>query len=280
MEREGATTVQRTGAIGAAMMLLWLFVRFLGAYLPGDAAAFGIQILAALIPFLLLFALPREDRGEGTVELTPPTRAAWAHVWLLPLFLLTVMLLSILAAAFAGLFGISSPAPTGSLPILFLNYALAPAFAEEFFFRFALFRPFERHGKQTAVWVTAILFALVHMNLAQLPYALVGGLFLGALAASSGSFWIPFLFHLANNTLSLLLSRAVDPLPLAVIGALALTAALFLHFRSPLDRSSPERTTAAAFLPDRATGRGIRAAFTTLLILPALFCLVLTFLPL
>ena len=262
------------------MMLLWLAVRFLGTYLPGNAAAFGIQILAALIPLLLLFALPREERGEGAVVLSPPTRAAWAHIWLLPLFLLTVMLLSILSAAFAGLFGISSPAPEGSLPILFLNYALAPAFAEELFFRFVLLRLYSPYGKQTAVWVTAILFALVHMNLAQLPYALVGGLFLGALAASSGSFWIPFSFHLANNTLSLLLSRTTDPIPLAVIGALALTAALFLHFRSPLDKTSPERTSAAAFLPDKATGHGLRAAFTTLLILPALFCLVLTFLPL
>ena len=271
--------MQRTGTIGAALLLLWLVVRFFGAFLPGDAAVFGVQILAALIPFLLLLPLSREERGEGTVVLSFPTKRAWAHFWLLPLFLLTVMLLSILSAAFAGLFGVESPAPTGSLPILFLNYALAPAFAEEFFFRFVLLRLFLPYGKQTAVWVSAILFALVHMNLAQIPYALAGGLFLGALAASSGSFWIPFLFHLTNNTLSLLLSRADGIAPLAAIGALALTAALFLHFRSPLDKESPERTTAAAFLPDKTTGTNLRAAALTPLLLPALLCLVVTFLP-
>ena len=117
------------------------------------------------------------------------------------------------------------------------------------------------------------------MNLAQRPYALAAGLFLGALAASSGSFWLPFLFHLVNNTLSLLLSQTGEIAPLAVIGALTLTAALFLRFRSPLDEKSPERTTAAAFLPDKETGGGLRAAFASLLVLPALFCLVLTFLP-
>ncbi len=270
--------MQRTGAVGGAMLLLWLLARILGAYLPGDAAVFGVQILAALLPALLLLVLPKNERGDETA-LFPPTEKAWAHFFLLPLFLLTVMLLSILSSLFAGLFGIDPPAPEGPLPILFLNYALAPAISEEFFFRFLLFRLFLPYGKKTAVYVTAILFALVHVNLAQLPYALAAGLFLGALAASSGSFWIPFLFHLVNNALSLLLSRAGEIAPLAVIGALALIAALFLRFRSPFKEDSPERTTAAAFLPDKETGRGLRSAFTSFLILPALLCLVLTFLP-
>ena len=270
--------MQRTGAVGGAMLLLWLLARILGAYLPGDAAVFGIQILAALLPALLLLALPKNERGDETA-LFPPTEKAWAHFFLLPLFLLTVMLLSILSSLFAGLFGIDPPAPEGPLPILFLNYALAPAISEEFFFRFLLFRLFLPYGKKTAVFVTAILFALVHVNLAQLPYALAAGLFLGALAASSGSFWIPFLFHLVNNALSLLLSRTGEIAPLAVIGALALIAALFLRFRTPFKEDSPERTTAAAFLPDKETGRGLRSAFTSFLILPALLCLVLTFLP-
>ena len=271
--------MQRTGAIGAAMLLLWLCVRFFGAYLPGDAALFGVQILAALLPFLFLLPLSREERGEGTVALSAPTKRAWAHFVLLPLFLLTVMLFSIIAAALAKPLGFSSPAPEGPLPLLLLNYALAPAFAEEFFFRFLLLRLFLPHGKQTAVWVTAILFALVHINLAQFPYALAAGLFLGSVAASSGSFWLPFLFHLINNTLSLLLSRSGGIFPLAVIGALALTSALLLRSRSPLDRESPERTTAAAFLPDKTTGRNLGALSASLLILPALLCLVLTFLP-
>lgn len=272
--------MQRTGAVGAAMTLLWLCVRFLGAYLPGDAALFFAQIAAAALPCLLLFALPRKDRGGETVALTAPTRSAWAHFFLLPLFLFSVMATSVVSAAFAGLFGIASPAPTGSLPILLLNYALAPALAEEFFFRFLLLRLFLPHGKRTAVWITAILFALVHLNLAQLPYALAAGLFLGAVAVSSGSFWIPFCFHLVNNALSLLLSGAGEIAPLALLGALALTAALLLRFRSPLVPTSPERTSAAAFLPDRPTGRNLLAAAKTLLILPALLCLVLTFLPL
>ena len=270
--------MQKTGTVGGAMLLLWLLVRILGAYLSGDAAVFGVQILAALLPLLLLIPLSREERGEGRGALTPPNARAWAHFWLLPLFLLSVMLLSVLSALFASLFGIGSPAPTGPLPILFLNYALAPAFAEEFFFRFLLLRLFLPHGKKTAVLVSAILFALVHMNLAQLPYAFAAGLFLGALAASSGSFWIPFLFHLANNALSLLLSQTDGFAPLAVIGALALLSALFLHFRSPLNPDSPERTVGAALLPDKSAGRDLLGFCKTLLILPALLCLVFTFL--
>lgn len=272
--------MQRTGAIGAATLLLWLCVRFLGAYLPGETAFFIVQIIAGTSPLLLLIPLSREERGEGVITLSAPTRRAWTHFSLLPLFLLTVMLLSILSAALSKPLGFSSPSPDGSLPLLLLNYALAPAFAEEFFFRFLFLRLFLPHGKQTAVWITAILFALVHMNPSQFPYALGAGLFLGAVSASSGSFWIPLLFHLINNALSLLLSRSGEIVPLAVLGALALTAALILRFRSPLDKDAPERTAAAAFLPDKTTGRNLGALLSSLLILPVLLCLVLTFLPL
>lgn len=66
--------MQRTGAIGAAMLLLWLIVRFSGAYLPGDAAIFGVQTVAALAPLLLLIPLSREKRGEGTVSLSASAR--------------------------------------------------------------------------------------------------------------------------------------------------------------------------------------------------------------
>ena len=272
--------MQKTGAVGAATVLLYLVARFLGALLPGDFAEFSVQILAALLPLLLLIPLSREERGEGTVTFSPPSKRAWEHLCLLPLFLLTVMVFSFFSAMAASLFGISAPEPEGSLPILFLNYALAPAFAEEFFFRFLLLRLFAPYGKRTAVWVTAILFALVHMNLAQIPYALAGGLFLGAIAASSGSFWLPFLFHFCNNALSLLLLRADGTAALATLGFLTLSSALRLHFRSSPSKDLPERTSAAALLPDRETGKALRGFGTTLLIAPALLCLVLTFLPL
>ena len=49
--------MQKTGTVGAAMLLLWLIVRFFGSYLPGDAAVFAVQTVAAPAPLLLL--IPR-----------------------------------------------------------------------------------------------------------------------------------------------------------------------------------------------------------------------------
>lgn len=272
--------MQKTGALGAAMLLLYLVVRFFGALLPGVAAEFFVQIFAAIAPLLLLIPLSREERGEGTVTLLPPTKRAWAHLILLPLFLVTVMLFSFLSALFASLFGAASPEPVGSLPILYLNYALAPAFAEEFFFRYLLLRVLTPYGKQAAVWTSAILFALVHVNLAQIPYAFAAGLFLGAVAASSGSFWLPFLFHFVNNAVSLGLMRSGNFAALVLFGLLALLSALLLIFRAHLPEDAPERTTAAAFFPDRETKKALGGFCSTLLVFPALLCLVLTFIAL
>ena len=53
-----------------------------------------------------------------------------------------------------------------------------------------------------------------------------------------------------------------------------------LFFRSQRLPASLVCRAAAAFLPDRAAGKTLGSAGTTLLILPALLCLVLTFLPL
>ena len=171
----------------------------------------------------------------------------------------------------------------GNFLLNFLCVSIFAPFFEEWLCRGMVLRGLLQGSKIKPVWAIAIsaaFFALIHMNLAQFPYALAAGLFLGAVAVSSGSFWIPFLFHLINNALSLLLSGAGEIAPLALLGALALVAALFLRFRSPLVPTSPERTCAAAFLPDKATGRNLLAAAKTLLVLPALLCLVLTFLPL
>lgn len=190
--------MQKTGAVGAAAIFLFFAARILGGMIPGVAGDFLSQILSAGIPALLLLFFPKVELPRVTL----PDRRGWAHFLYLPLFLLTVLVFSVLSSIFAGLFGVTAPEATGTLPVEFLNYVLAPALAEEFFFRFLLLRLFLPYGKSTAVWLSSILFALIHLNLAQIPYAFAAGLFLGALALSSESIWIPFLFHFTNNALS------------------------------------------------------------------------------
>ena len=60
-----------------------------------------------------------------------------------------------------------------------------------------------------AAWVSALLFALLHASLYQLPYAFVGGVFLGLATVWGGSPVFAILFHFVSNLLSLLMQYAV-----------------------------------------------------------------------
>jgi hypothetical protein len=91
--------------------------------------------------------------------------------------------------------------------------------------------------------VSALLFALLHASLYQLPYAFVGGLLLGLAAVWGGSPLFAVLFHFLSNLLSLFLQYSViwfgatagTAITLSVMGvlfALAAWGAILLLRRS------------------------------------------------
>ena len=94
-------------------------------------------------------------------------------------------------------------------------------FSEELVFRGAVLRSLlERHatsGSTRSHWwpiaLSAILFALAHMNPAQMPHAFLLGLLLGWLYARTGSIVPGLLVHVVNNTVSYLMTRAYPHMP-------------------------------------------------------------------
>lgn len=83
-----------------------------------------------------------------------------------------------------------------------LVIALMPAVAEELFCRGALLRVFsDRMNKNTAVWVVAIIFSLIHFQMYGFLPRMVLGAVLGYLAIWSGSLWLPIIVHFVNNAL-------------------------------------------------------------------------------
>lgn len=123
------------------------------------------------------------------------------------------------------------PAAWAALAVLGL--AWLPAAAEEVLFRGVLFTAATaRCGTGGAVAVTAVLFALIHCDPVQTPYALLLGVYLGLLRARTGSLWPCLAGHAANNLVaSLLMWLAPQQMLLAqnavvALGGLALAAAL------------------------------------------------------
>lgn len=71
--------------------------------------------------------------------------------------------------------------------------------------RFAILSLLLMWDRRHAVWVSALLFALLHASLYQTPYAFVGGCFLALVTVWGETPVFAFVFHFLNNLLSLFL---------------------------------------------------------------------------
>lgn len=144
-----------------------------------------------------------------------------------------------------------------TLPSLLLNFfvfAVLPALLEELVFRGYVLRTLRVYGDWFAVIISALLFGLMHGNVAQIPFALIVGVALGWLYVMTDNIWIPVAVHLINNGFSLLLQyltigmddtkqslvTAFSIFSLIVIGALCM-AALVIR-RSALLRRLPKKS--------------------------------------
>ena len=94
-----------------------------------------------------------------------------------------------------------------------LLMAVAGPFAEEYVFRYCIegsllrSKRWERH----AVWISALLFGLVHFNPAQIFAAFLSGLFLGWLYRRTHSLWPPLLCHVLNNSMAVVQMQLLPP---------------------------------------------------------------------
>jgi len=93
----------------------------------------------------------------------------------------------------------ASAAATESPWLLLIAFGIAPGVCEELLFRGALQRSLEVWLGGWCVGVTALAFALVHLDPLHTPAALPLGLYLGALAWRARTTWLPIFCHVANN---------------------------------------------------------------------------------
>lgn len=85
----------------------------------------------------------------------------------------------------------------------YLAVGLLAPLSEEMVFRGAILRQLlQSYAPWTAIAVSALLFALVHFNPAQMPHAFVIGLLLGWMYWRTGSILPGVAFHWANNSVA------------------------------------------------------------------------------
>ena len=85
-----------------------------------------------------------------------------------------------------------------------LSIAVVPAIIEETIIRGIVMQPLRKYGDKYAIIASALLFAVLHGNMVQIPYTVIGGMLLGYLAVATGSLWPSIVLHFINNLYSVI----------------------------------------------------------------------------
>ena len=172
-----------------------------------STALFQLLIGLGAIVMTLVFLLKGTRLKTKDLRIMLP--APWSPGFCLPVFLGVANLANLAGALINRLTG--SPATSEMLPsggpellMQFLALCVMPAIAEELLFRGAFQGLMRPCGSAAAIFAPALLFGVLHLDLAQGLTAFACGVFLGWLAERSGSILPGMLLHLVNNALAFL----------------------------------------------------------------------------
>ncbi|OJU13318.1 MAG: hypothetical protein BGN88_09230 [Clostridiales bacterium 43-6] len=126
-----------------------------------------------------------------------------------------------------------TPKDLSGLLFLLLTGAVAPAILEEFAFRGVILNALKKFGDWPAILISSGLFAMVHGNFVQIPFAFFAGIGLSLCYLRTKSIWPGVLVHFINNALSFILLYCYPSIPkgyefLPDVGLLVLFGALGL----------------------------------------------------
>lgn len=102
--------------------------------------------------------------------------------------------------------GITLSAPEYTPPTDFMgrviyaiSIAVIPPLVEEFAVRGVILQPLRKYGDKFAILASAIIFAVMHGNLIQAPFALIAGIGIGYAVCITNSIWTGIIIHFCNN---------------------------------------------------------------------------------
>jgi sodium transport system permease protein len=222
-DRQPTPTV--AGAVFCGIVIL--LVRFFMTFAVSSAAEIDfddlvkqtlvMELAVILTPTLLMTALftygPRQTLGLRCPSATALVAAPLLAVLLHPL-------IRLLGDAVMGLYKVSEPVAKslGAVEQILLRapcwqvlllIAVVPAVCEELAFRGFILSGFRHLGhKWRAIVYTSIFFGLTHAILQQSLVACLVGIVIGYLAVQSNSIFPAMLFHVVNNSLSVVVARS------------------------------------------------------------------------
>ena len=252
------------------LFLLLLIISGMVKGIWGEA----LYLLAYILPIGAgLFLLRRHDIfSEPSALVLGKDKLLFSASLFAPTMLL-VIAVSALTTLVLAFFGKTNEVDvSGHLVYELFRHALIPAVLEELLFRYIPIKILSPKSKRGAIWVSALLFALIHLNLFQIPYALLAGAVLAFLTVVSGSILPAIILHFLNNSVSVLWMRNPDVAPAVIIPVLVFLSVISAVYIVRKRREYVEETVRAF--------SGDRVGFSAELLVMTALCLIMSFLSL
>lgn len=198
------------------MALTGLYEKYLNDPLFQSGADIIIILLSVLLPFSVFGKLIEKKSGlKNSLPFEKPKAKG-----LMPLaivsglgFCMVANIITNVLISFVSAFGVELSSPDLAMPdgafgvaVSFCRIVVVAAFVEEVAFRGYIMQNLRKFGDGFAVAMAALVFALMHCNLIQAPFALIVGFALGYLSIKTGTLWTAVIIHALNNCISLAVS--------------------------------------------------------------------------
>lgn len=211
----------------ACSTLLSFVILFSSEYFPvfnllyeNEFANYAYSVVGSIlyigVPFGLVYLALKKKKIAGVLPFgTVYNRKAAVYLTMMsiPAMTLSSMIVNAISLIIQSLLGIEFISGLEDLKmsgvsgfiIGAISMAIVPAIIEEFAVRGVVMQPLRRYGDGFAIIASAFIFSIMHGNMAQIPYTVVGGLYLGYLTIATGSIWPSIIVHFVNNMYSVII---------------------------------------------------------------------------
>lgn len=216
---------ENTSLIYFIVVALFVVMRICGACgvfdFMGEYASFVTSLITQiglifLLP-LIMFKVLAKQSYKDTFKDFNFRKTSWKVILVSFALGLVVFFINVYVSSFffniISIFGYKQASGGSELPatwwVLILNLlttAVLPAICEETLHRGMLLHGYTSLGVRRAIIISGVLFGLLHMNIEQVFYAMIIGIFFGYLCAGSNSIYPCMIVHFVNNAMSVIIS--------------------------------------------------------------------------